>query len=333
MRERTTREGHEQHDKDFNMATMTRTETMKAARVHDFGGPEVIQVERIPVPEPQAHQILIHVRAAGVNPVDWKIREGQLGKIPLPSVLGSDFSGVVEAIGPKVEEFRVGEAVFGSVADESGSYAEFALAPTSQVGEKPTDLEHETAASIPIAGLTAWQALFDKAELQPGQRVLVHAAAGGVGSLAVQFARWKGAYVIGTASAQHIEFVKQIGAQEVIDYRRQRFEEQLRDVDVVLDTIGGETQERSWRVLRPGGIIVSILQPPSKEAAAAHRSRGVLFRCDHARSDELAQIGELVAKGDIKVHIQTVLPLGEARKAQELSQEGHTQGKIVLKVS
>jgi NADPH:quinone reductase-like Zn-dependent oxidoreductase len=315
------------------MATMTKTGTMKAACIHAFGGPEVLRVEEVPVPEPQVGQILVHVRAAGVNPVDWKIREGQFGKIPLPSIMGSDFSGVVEALGPKVEEFRVGQAVFGTVADESGSYSEFAIAPTSQAAEKPDALNHETAAVLPIAGLTAWQALFDKAELQPGKKVLIHAAAGGVGSVAVQFARWKGARVVGTASDQHLEFVRELGAQDVMDYKKQRFEESLRDVDVVLDTIGGETQERSWKVLKPGGIMVSIVQPPSKEIAAAHHARGVLLRCDVTRSDELAQIGELVASGDIKIHISTELPLSQARQAQELSQGGHTQGKIVLKIS
>jgi NADPH:quinone reductase-like Zn-dependent oxidoreductase len=315
------------------MATMTKTTTMKAARIHAFGGPEVLRVEEVPVPEPQVEQILVHVRAAGVNPVDWKIREGQLGKIPLPSIMGSDFSGVIEALGPKVEEFRVGQPVFGTVADESGSYSDFALAPTSQVAEKPAALDHETAAALPIAGLTAWQALFDKAELQPGQKVLIHAAAGGVGSLAVQFARWKGARVLGTASDQHVDFVRELGAHDVIDYKKQRFEESVRDIDVVVDTIGGETQERSWKVLKPGGVMVSIVQPPSKEAATAHHARGVLLRCDVTRSDELAQIGELVASGDIKIHISTELPLEQARQAQELSQGGHTQGKIVLKVS
>ena len=315
------------------MATMTKTTTMKAARIHAFGGPEVLGVEEVRVPEPQAGQILVHVRAAGVNPVDWKIREGQFGKIPLPSILGNDFSGVIEALGPKVEEFRVGQAVFGTVADGSGSYSEFALAPTSQVAEKPAALDHEAAAALPIAGLTAWQALFDKSELQPGQKVLIHAAAGGVGSLAVQFARWKGARVLGTASGEHVEFVRELGAHDVIDYKKQRFEESVRDIDVVLDTIGGETQERSWKVLKPGRILISIVQPPSKEAAAAHRARGVLLRCDVTRSDELAQIGELVASGDIKIHISSELPLTQARQAQELSQNGHTQGKIVLKVS
>ena len=163
--------------------------------------------------------------------------------------------------------------------------------------------------------------------------MLVHAAAGGVGSLAVQFARWKGARVLGTASDEHVEFVRELGAHDVVDYKKQRFEESVRDIDVVLDTVGGETQERSWEVLKPGGVMVSIVQPPSKEAATTHRARGVLLRCDVTRSDELAQIGELVASGDIKVHISTELPLSQARQAQELSQGGHTQGKIVLKVS
>ncbi len=313
-------------------ATMTMRTTMKAVRIHAFGGPDVLRLEEVPVPEPKAHQILVRVHAAGVNPVDWKIREGHLGQFPLPSIMGSDFSGVIERLGPGVGNFRVGDAVFGSVADESGSYAEYALAPVSHVAGKPEALDHIQAAALPIAGLTAWQALFDKADLQPRQTVLIHGAAGGVGTFAVQFAKWKGARVIGTASARNAAFVRELGADEVIDYQTTRFEEAARDVDVVLDTIGGETQARSWRVLKRGGILVSIVQPPAPEAAADRGVRGVFMRADHNRNDELARIADLLASGQVKVPIETVLPLNEARRAQELSQQGHVRGKIVLKV-
>ncbi len=312
---------------------MPATATMKADVIHSFGGPEVIQLEDIPTPQPGRGEILVRIYAAGVNPVDWKIREGFMQTVPLPSILGNDFSGVVQTVGEGLEHFRAGQEVFGSTADRSGSYAEYAIAPANYVARKPANLDHVQAAALPIAALTAWQALFDKGDVQPGQRVLIHAAAGGVGSFAVQFAKWKGAYVIGTASAHHMNFVKRLGADEVIDYRNDRFEDLALGVDMVLDTIGGDTQERSWKVLKRGGILVSIVQPPSQSALEAHGVRGLIFRCDHGRGDELEHIGQLVANGAIHVHVETVLPLSEARRAQELSQKGHTTGKIVLRVS
>ena len=313
-------------------AIATRTATMKAVRIHSFGGPEVLRLEDVPKPEPTGDELLIHIHAAGVNPVDWKIREGRLGRIPLPSLMGSDFSGNVEALGPGITDFRVGEGVFGTVADESGSYAEYALASVAQIAEKPPGLDYLTAAALPIASLTAWQALFDAGVLRAGQKVLIHAAAGGVGSFAVQLARWKGAYVIGTTSRRHVDFTRQLGADEVIDYTADAFQDQVREVDLVLDTIGGETQERSWKLLKKGGVLVSIVQSPSEAVAGAHGMKGLFLRCDHKRRDQLAQIAELVVRGHIQAHIETVLPLKEARHAQELSQGGHTQGKIVLRV-
>jgi NADPH:quinone reductase-like Zn-dependent oxidoreductase len=302
---------------------------MKAVRIHSFGGPEVLRFEDVPVPAPQPNEIVAAVHAAGINPVDWKIREGHVGEPRLPQIMGSDFSGVVQAIGPDVREFRVGDAVFGVVADESGSYAEFAAAPVSQIAKKPGTLDHVRAAALPIASLTAWQALFDTAQLQAGQKILIHAAAGGVGSFAVQFARWKGAHVIGTASARNAGSVRALGAAEVIDYHSTRFEDVAHEVDVVFDTVGGETQERSWKVLKRGGILVSIVQPPPSEKAAGHGVRGV-FMISKPRGDELARIVDLVVQGQVKVVVETVLPLSEARRGQELSQSGHVHGKIVL---
>ena len=311
-------------------ATITSRTTMHAVRVHEFGGPDVLRFETVPTPGPKPGQILVRVHAAGVNPVDWKIREGLIGQDPLPQVMGSDFSGVIKAVGPEVEHFHVGQSVFGTVVDESGSYAEFALTHSAQIAIKPDALDYIQAAALPIASMTAWQALFDEAGLEAGQKVLIHAAAGGVGSFAVQFARWKKAHVIGTASEQSIDFVKQLGADEVIDYRASRFEDQLKDVDVVFDTVGGQTQDRSWKVLKSGGILVSIVKPPSGQFARKAAARGVFLRSDHKRGDELAKIAELVIQGTVKVHIEQVLPLSEARKAQELSQNGHAHGKIVL---
>jgi NADPH:quinone reductase-like Zn-dependent oxidoreductase len=303
---------------------------MKAERVHAFGGPDVLQLEEVPRPEPKENELLARVRAAGVNPIDWKLRQGYM-QTPLPFTMGIDFSGVVEAVGSKVKGFRVGDRVFGQAADESGSYAEYVTAVISDIAKTPNVLNDIQAAALPVASLTAWQALFDTANLQAGQKVLIHAASGGVGSFAVQFAKWKGAHVIGTASAAHVDSVRELGADEVIDYRATKFEAVVQGVDVVLDTIGGETQERSWRVLKRGGILVSLVQPPSQEQATAHGVLGVIIH-QKPRGDQLARIAELVVSGRVKINIETVLPLEEAPKAQQLSQSGHAGGKIVLKV-
>jgi len=311
-------------------ATKPIAATIRAVRIHAFGGPEVLCFEDVPRPEPWTGETLCRVHAAGVNPVDWKIREGHLPS-PLPSIMGIDFSGVVEACGAEVTEFHVGDAVFGQVADDSGSYAEYAIAPASHITHKPEAIDHVHAAALPVSALTAWQALFDSAALSPGQKVLIHAAAGGVGGFAVQFAKWKGAHVIGTASADHLDFVRQLGADQVVDYRTTKFEEAARDVDVVLDTICGETQERSWRTLKKGGILVSLVQPPSEGKARALGLRCALVR-QTPRGDQLARIAELVVNGQVKIHVETVLPLQQARRAQELSQSGHAGGKIVLVV-
>src|SRR6266853_2317556 len=270
-------------------------ETMKAVQIHAFGGPEVLQYEEVPQPQPKANEILVRVHAAGVNPVDWKIREGYLSATS-PMIMGIDFSGVVESVGSGVTKYRRGDAVFGQVADASGSYAEYAVAMESDVARKPEALDHIRAAALPVAGLTPWQALFDTANLSAGQKVLIHGAAGGVGSFAVQFAKWKGAHVLGTASGSHVEQVRQLGADEVIDYRKTKFEEVARDVDVVLDTVGGETQERSWKVLKRGGVLVSLVQQPAAEKAAAQGARGFFIR-QKASGLQLAAIADLVVKG------------------------------------
>ena len=248
-------------------------------------------------------------------------------------IMGSDFSGEVEAVGRDVTDFHPGQPVFGVVGDESGSYAEFVVAPAAQLVEKPANLTHVEAAALPIASMVAWQALFDVANLQRGQKVLIHAASGGVGTYAVQFAKWKGAHVIGTASSKHLDFVRTMGADEVVDYRSTRFEDVVRDVDVVFDTIGGETQSRSWKVLKRGGILVSIVQQPPQDVAAEHGVRGEFHVLNHKRKDELAKIADLAGHGQIKILIADKLPLADARKAQELSQSGHTNGKIVLLVT
>lgn len=310
-------------------STIEKTRTMKAVRIHAFGGADMLAYEDVAKPQPAENEVLVRVKAAGVNPVDWKIREGYLGPRSFPFITGVDFSGVIEGIGSGTSAFRVGDEVFGRAA--SGSYAEFAVARVDQIAKKPANITHIHAAALPVAAVTAWQVLFDVGQLQANQTVLIHAAAGGVGGFAVQFAKWKKAYVIGTASAENADFVETLGADEVIDYRSVKFENETSNVDLVLDTIGGETQARSWGVLKRGGMLVSIVQPPPEETAAAHGVRCV-FWVSEAKSDELAQIADLVEEGKVKVYVEKTLPLSEARQAQELSQGGHTRGKMVLVV-
>jgi len=307
-------------------------ETMKAVRIHEYGGPEVLKYEDVPKPEPERGEILVRVRTAGVNPVDWKIREGLVRRHPLPMILGWDLAGVVEAAGQDATRFKVGDEVYSSPSgSRDGVYAEYAAVPDSEVAFKPKSLDFIHAAAVPLAGLTAWQALFDVADLSSGQTVLIHGAAGGVGHYAVQFAKWKGAEVIGTATGDGVDLVRELGADEVIDYKHKRFEDEVRDVDVVLDLIGGETQQRSWGVLKKGGILVSTLGISSPEAATEHGVRGETV-VRHPDADQLTQIAELIDKGEVKVVVQMILPLAEARRAQEISQAGAARGKIVLQV-
>jgi NADPH:quinone reductase-like Zn-dependent oxidoreductase len=307
-------------------------ETMKGIRVHSFGGPEVLQYEDIPRPEPAADEVLIRVHATGVNPVDWKMREGRNKNRPLPLIPGWDLSGVIESVGKDVTDWKNGDEVYSRPdISRDGAYAEYIVVRASEIARKPKSLDHTQAASIPLASLTAWQVLFDAVGLKAGQRVLIHAAAGGVGHFAVQLAKWKGAYVIGTASKHNHDFLREIGADETIDYDTTRFEDVVNDVDMVFDTQAGETRDRSWQVLKKGGILVSIVGHPSEEDAAKFGVRAgyVLVRPNRA---ELDQVTELVDSGKLKAFIQQVFPLAEARKAQELSQERHTRGKLVLRV-
>lgn len=309
---------------------------MKAIRIHTYGGPDVLKYEDVPRPKLRRGEVLIRVYAAGVNPVDWKVREGYLKDMrqySLPLIPGWDLSGVVEKVGSGVTRFQKGAEVYSrpDIA-RNGAYAQYIVARGSEVALKPKSIDHLHAAAIPHAALTAWQALFDTAELQPGQKLLVHAAAGGVGHFAVQLAKWKGAHVMATASRKNHDLLRELGADETIDYTTERFEDVVREVDVVLDTIAGETQERSWQVLKKGGILVSILKRPSPEKAAAHEARGgYVFVQPNAA--ELAEIATLIDSAKLKPVVETVLPLSEARRAQELNQAGHTRGKIVLHVA
>lgn len=304
---------------------------MKAIRIHEFGGPEVLKYEDIPEPEPGPDEIRIKIFAAGVNPIDWKIRRGYIGSLPLPSTMGLDVAGTVDMVGQDETSFQPGDEVFAKVAIGKGGYAEYTVAGLAEMALKPKSIGFVESAAIPTAGLAAWQSIFNLAGLGKEQSVLIHGAAGGVGTFAVQFAKWKGAYVIGTASAKNAEFLKSIGADEVIDYKNQRFEDLVGNLDVVLDTVGGDTFDRSWEVLKPGGFLVTtVANIPEGEP----EKRGVRAKRVATQSDgkELAQIAAITDELKIKPVVTTVLPLEDARKAHEMSETLHTRGKIVLRI-
>ncbi|MFJ6759659.1 MULTISPECIES: NADP-dependent oxidoreductase [unclassified Streptomyces] len=307
---------------------------MRAIVVNGWGGPENLVEREIERPEPDRNEILVRVHAAGVNPADWKTRaSGGLitwGEIP---IVGWDVSGTVEAVGPGVTLYAPGDEVYGmpSFPRQAGGYAEYVAGPARHFARKPASLDHVQAAALPLAALTAWQALVDTAGVSAGQRVLVHAAAGGVGHLAVQIAKARGAYVIGTASGAKHELLRELGADEVIDYRTTDFEDVVTDVDVVIDTMGGDYGQRSLKVLKPGGHLVTLPGPDGlpADAEGVHAS-WVLVEPD---LQGLREISALVEQGLLKPLIDTVLPLEQAAKAHEIGELGRTTGKIVLTVA
>ncbi|HEY4997276.1 MAG TPA: NADP-dependent oxidoreductase [Solirubrobacteraceae bacterium] len=296
---------------------------MQVVRMDETGGPEVLQLVEAERPEPGDGEVLVRVRAVAINPIDWKYRRGLMPK-DLPAVLGSDISGVVEATGS--EHFAVGDEVFGLAA--SGGYAEYALSPAGLLARKPAGLSHEQAAALPVAGMTAWQALFDVGGLSAGQSVLIAGAAGGVGHLATQFARVAGARVIGTASERNREFVLGLGAAQFVDYAGDGLAA-VTNVDVAFDTVGGETTATLIGTLREGAIIVTIAGAPPEQAAGERGARAQPLVMS-PNSDQLARIGELVASGEVQVEIASTMALSEVREAHALSESGHTRGKIIL---
>ncbi len=307
--------------------------TMRAARFHAYGPPEQLVIDQVPRPEPREGAIVVRVHAAGVNPIDWKIRKGLFrdsAPMPLPFISGRDLAGVVAAVGPGITTFRKGQAVYGQGA---GSYAEYTVAAPSSLAPKPRNLTFDQAAAVPIGARTAWTAIFDLGGLEAGQRLLVHGAAGGVGLWAVQFARWKGAHVIGTASAANVDFARSLGAETVVDYNSTPFESVVRDVDVVLDTIRGATQDRSWQVLRPGGILVTIGGPAPEETAQPHGVRTASVAAPASYAELLPRISKLIESGAVVPVVGKVFPLGEASQAQALSETGHGRGRIVLHIA
>lgn len=299
---------------------------MRAVVMHETGGPDVLRYEETERPQPGDGEVLIRVRAASVNPVDWKYRRGFVEKA-VPVVLGSDVSGTVEL--SRAEGFAEGDEVFGLAA--SGGYAEFASAPAAVIAKKPASISHVQAAALPVAGLTAWQALFDRGELQSGQTALIAGAAGGVGHFAVQFSRLGGARTIGTGSSRNRDFVLGLGAEEYVDYTQQDVAEAASGVDLAFDTVGGETTESLLPTLGEGGILITIAGAPPEEAARERGLRAELLVMSPT-SEQLARIADLVATDDLRVEIAEALPLTEIQQAHELSESGHTRGKIVLTV-
>ncbi len=307
--------------------------TMRAIRQEVLGGPEVLHDVEVARPEPGLSQILVRVHAAGLNPTDWKHRAHSVFLGPPPFTLGWDVSGVVEATGYGVTIVKPGDEVFGMLPYPHGvgSHAEYVTGPARAFALKPASLDHVQAGALPLAGLTAWQALADTAHVSAGQRVLIHAAAGGVGHLAVQIAKARGAYVIGTASAGHHELVRGLGADEMIDYHVTDFATAVGDIDVVLDPISGDYSARSLRTLRPGGVLVSLLpfapDIPAEAARLGVRAQGMLVEYDHGG---MTAIADLVTAGQLRPVIAAAFPMADAAKAHELGDTGHVAGKLVL---
>lgn len=311
---------------------------MKAAVIHSYGDPSVLVYEDVPRPTAGVGEVLVKVVAAGINPVDHKTRSGRgvsgrFGENPFPIILGWDISGVVESVGDGVTKFKPGDEVYGMVHFPllGKAYAEYVTAPETHLALKPHFLDHIHAAAVPLVALTAWQALFDTANLEAGQRVLIQAAAGGVGHIAVQLAKWKGAFVIGTTSTGKMEFLKRIGVDEVIDYTAAPFENSVQGIDVVFDSLGGEITDRSLKVLKPGGFLVAIVGAARLDNAANYGvlAKGILV---HTSDTQLAQIAQIIDSGELQVDVSEVLPLADAGKAHELIASGHTRGKIVLEM-
>jgi len=307
---------------------------MKAVRVHQYGGFEAIVHEEVPRPVPKQGQVLVRVKAAGVGPWDAWVRAGKSAlPQPLPLILGSDLAGVVEGVGPGVFGFHPGDEIFGVTNSQfTGAYAEHAVADAAMIAAKPRRLTYIEAASVPVVASMAWQMVFDHGQVNGAKRVLVQGAAGNVGAFAIQLAKQTGAEVIGTAFTRDADYARTLRADQVIDVQTARFEEQVNDVDVVIDTIGGETLDRSFEVLKPGGVLVSSVAVPDQDKAAQHRVRGVFFLVAVTTAG-LTKIADLVGSGQLTPNVGEVLPLSEARRAHEmLAGKPHKRGKIVLAV-
>ena len=313
---------------------------MKSAQMKGYGSSEVIQINmNTPSPnDPSAGKVLVRVKAAGVNPVDWKIREGYMRQmIPLqfPSPLGMDFSGTVEKVGEGFSDFRRGDGVYGQASilnGGSGAFAEMALANADTIAQKPKSLSHQEAAGLPLVGVSAWQALAETLGLQRGLKILIHGGAGGIGSIAIQLARYLGAYVATTVSTNDKQFAKELGADEVIDYRTQTFESLLHDYDAVFDTVGGETYSRSFKVLKRGsGVIVSMLEQPNQKMMEQFGVKAI-FQFTQLNKERLTKLAQWVDQNNIRVNVDKTFPLEEAGKALDYQRDVHPRGKVVLAI-
>jgi len=305
---------------------------MHAIRIHKFGGPEVLEDDVLPVPEPKGREILVRVAAASVNPVDYKTREGKFAKAPddaLPITLGRDLSGIVEALGPQARDIGEGEAVFALLDYDRGAYAQHVVLKPGEWARKPANVSHIEAAAVPLAALTAWQGMVDHGGLKGGQRVLIHGGAGGVGHFAIQIAKAKGAWVATTCAKEDFDFVRQLGADQPIDYKMEKFEDRLADIDLVYDLIGGDVQERSFTVLKRGGALISTLQEPDK-AKALYKNVVIAHYMAKPNADELNEIAALIEAGKIRPVVASTYTLSDAAKAEQALANGHVRGKIVL---
>lgn len=305
---------------------------VRMARFHRFGGPEVLQIDEVEPSLPDASQVLVRVKSASVNPVDFKIRGGKYPAVKedrLPYTPGRDVSGIVEQCGAQAAKFKVGDEVFGMVGIGGGGYAEEVSLDQDDITSKPSAIDHPHAAAVPLAGQTAWQGLFRHGGLNAGQSVLIHGGAGGVGHFAIQFAKAKGARVLTTVSTADVGFARSLGADVVIDYKTQRFEDHAADLDMVFDLIDGETRERSWKLLKRGGTLVSTLSAPDQKKAEEFALRALHYTVE-ADGAELAEIANLVTSGRVKPHVEKSYPLDQAAEALAQVESGHSVGKIVL---
>jgi NADPH:quinone reductase-like Zn-dependent oxidoreductase len=306
-------------------------DTMKIYMVKEYGGPEKLELEEQSLPEPGPGEVLIEMQAAGVNPIDWKLRSGlykDFMPLSFPWTPGIDGAGMVRAVGPNAATFKQGQGVFGLI---NGAYAEYAIADAEEIFPIPDPLTFDQAAAVPIGALTAWKAVMEDADIKPGQHVLICGAAGGVGNFAVQFARLQGARVTGTCSALNLEFVRSLGAERAVDYRSSAFEKLVKDVDVVLDTVGGETLERACETVKKGGLVLTIAGNPPREKAAKLGIR--VERSGRTSPDRLARISGLIESGKVVPTLGRIFPFAAARDAQALSQTGHGRGRIILHMS
>jgi NADPH:quinone reductase-like Zn-dependent oxidoreductase len=307
---------------------------MQAVCIERFGGPETLQLQQVERPTPKDDELLIRVRAASVNPVDYKIRSGHYPPVTeknLPKILGRDVSGVVAARGSAVATFKDGDAVFAMLNGGPGGYAEYVTISADLCTRMPANLDYAQAAAVPLAAITAWQGLFDHGGLSAGQRVLIHGGAGGVGHFAIQLAKACGAFVATTCSANDEEFVRSLGADQVIDYKSERFEDAVREVDLVFDLVSGDAQERSWSVLKDGGTLVSTLSKPSERQAQIHHARAMNYVA-HPDGAELAQIAHLITEKKLRPHVDLKVPLQEVQAAHRKLENEHPRGKVVLEV-